>query len=219
MNHADNTLNLIDELNWLCKLIRFRKNESESKNSFTTDNGVRGISEIVELSPPDLRNEHSVYAKFVYEHELSFELRLLLILTLANHISPKVLAAEFETEKGGYTDTWLKNVRTLGGASSNGGNSWFLPSGLTYLFIVAGADWQQRLSAQQVFFSPNVLAEKGIIQLEPHYRGEPTLSGGLVMNEDWVEYLTVGLYDRDKASIKYGLPKQKVKGNEEPFIT
>jgi hypothetical protein len=193
----NNAINLEAELNWLRDVIRKRLGATSLHNSISSHNTLPPNELLEEVTSPELLTCNSRYGSFVIDNALSDQARLLLILALANHILPDRLSSLFKHfERAGH-------LRPEFGAVSGINFSGFIPSGLTYMYLVAGYDLEARLEAQQIFTEGHVLARENVLTLESHYQGEPSLSGRLIVHEHWVEHFTLEHSTVDQHSIKY----------------
>src|SRR6266404_7914295 len=95
---------------------------------------------IFTISPPDLRQSNSPYARFIQHYQFSFAERLALILSLVPHIRPQLLDVFFTKNK-----TFDRRFSEFGGVQ-HGPESDFLPTGETLVFLVAGADLETRFT-------------------------------------------------------------------------
>jgi len=197
---------LESDIAWLKQVIQFRLSENFGTSNVgdVQEKNITQVDEILPLEPDT--NVTSGYATFIRDYKLSFDERLLLILAMANHIDPSVLPFLFnKSSQNGLQPLYSLSIQQtiLLGRVEGSNADWFLPTGLTFLFIRGGKDYRQRLAAQQVFFRNSVLAEKRVVLLEPHLKGEPTLSGRLTVAEDYIDLFTVGQQSTGIHCIKY----------------
>ena len=144
------------------------------------------VSDPLTIVPPPLPPSLSPYTRFVRQHDLDPEARLLLMLALAPHVRPSILDGLFirnpVTERG---CTELGGVR----GTNHGG---FLPTGETALFLLAGDDLGRRFRAQAALAGRHVLFELGVLRLESVSPLEPACSGALLLGLDHVDAWTTG---------------------------
>lgn len=189
------------DLKWLITVISKRIRES-------TKYRLEGInapylesispSDIFQTTPPPAYAETDTpYGRFLSEVGLDAEKRLLVALTLLVHICPGLL--ETLNKDNGIQKGFPAELGLLKSTQFSG----YLPSGLTYLYAAAGYNIEERIRLQAVFFEDNVFSQNGIVILEPHFKGEPSLSGRLFMEERWVEYFILGRTDLYGKGIKY----------------
>jgi hypothetical protein len=192
-----NTKNLQADLDWLEEIIdrRFRFTFIKVYAAAPTYENKKYL-DIEEISPPNLQKEYSTYAQFVYQNELSFENRLLLILSLAPHISPNFLdrhvvgksdKVEFEKALSAYS----KNLNELGGVTSENFRG-FIPTGLTWLFLLAGHNLQKRMEILTEINENHIFIKEKIIMFNPTHPHEPVLSGAIGIDPNWLRILTIG---------------------------
>ena len=149
------------------------------------------------LSPPELEVTGSPYATFVQDQNLSAPLRFMLALSMVNHVLPELLTSELK--QGPARWDLHPEIGGVRGQNFPG----FIPTGLTFVFLIARHIIQDRIAAQRFFVDHNPLSANGIILLEPHFKGETTLSGKLTIDESWLEFF-LGFSELDRSgSIKY----------------
>jgi hypothetical protein len=126
------------------------------------------------------------YANFVQEQNLSVEERLLLILALAPHIRPafldEIIAANV-SQSGDFPQ--------IGGARGKHFRG-FIPTGETFLFLLAGTNALARIEAKKWLHSDTLLYKMKVIYLESVPAGEPISSGKITVDageiEIWVRH-------------------------------
>ncbi len=168
------------EFNWLKEVIQTRL-------SMHLEQGRHGnYSSILQVKPPDLQNDPSVYAYFVKGLGFGFEERIALALALAPHLRPALLDLfyvknpqyeRYYTEFGG-----LKGKRFSG----------FLPTGETAAFIIAGNDIAQRILCLDMFRPEHPFAQRNMLALNRTESSEPILSGMLEISEEYLNFFTTG---------------------------
>ena len=122
---------------------------------------------------------------------------LLLALALAPHIQPHFLStiiAKSLPQAGDYPE--------LGGVKDKQ-NRGFLPTGETALFLLAGNDFEQRFSMQQLLSNEHWLAQYQILYLESVPKGQPKMSGQLLLDEEFAELFTTGKINRPNLSTDF----------------
>jgi hypothetical protein len=172
-----NAKNLEKEIHWLSDVIdkRFKITFETSYSDQKKENGIRVIQ------PPGLEQKDSIYADFVMGNKLSFENRLLLILSLAPHIAPQLLDKKLPQK----TDRSGRPLSEIGGVVGDTYRG-FIPTGLTYLFLMAGYDIPARLELIEELYTKNGLIKTQIIHFSKTEPGEPLFNGTLVFNEPWL---------------------------------
>lgn len=120
---------IADELRWLEKLIDSRLNHL--KNAETDENAWA----FDENDLPDLSNKQTAYAELVNSLSLSAVDRLLLICSLAPHVSPELFTKKLRDEKSSFKILHPE----LGGYFDSTFTS-FVPTIQTAVFLLAGSD-------------------------------------------------------------------------------
>lgn len=120
-----------------------------------------------QVSPPTLDTNNSPYAQFVEHYQLGVEDRALLALTIANQIRPDYLLGLIERSRL-YPD--------LGGVSGRGFKG-FIPTGETYLFLMAGRNIFLRGLLMEYLLERSTLVKEGLVGVVNALPGEPFFSG------------------------------------------
>jgi hypothetical protein len=128
------------------------------------------------LSPPRLDEVNSVYTQFVKNHNLVFEDRLLLILTLINHIQPDFLLR---------LKVFINDYPDLGGATGQTFQG-FLPTIDTFVFLLGGRDMAKRYEALRFLQRESVLLQEEWVVCADALPGEPVFSGVVGLHPDKV---------------------------------
>jgi hypothetical protein len=160
------------------------------------------FGEITAIAPPDLAADRSEYASVVNEHELSFDERIVLILSMLPHVRPQALDTLFIRNKNldrGYTEFGGWKGRSHGG---------FLPTCETASFILAGNDLARRFEVSQLFESDHLFARKGVLRIERQGDDEPFFSGALILSADYLSRCTTGITHKPDYSI--GFPAKRI---------
>jgi hypothetical protein len=84
----------------------------------------------------------------------------------------------------------------------------FLPTGETALYLIAGENFNRRLEVQQLFGAEHLFWQKKMIWLEDMQHGEPSMHGRLVISPDYVDLLTYGVHTSPQFSISF--PAKKI---------
>ena len=153
-------------------------------------------------SPPDWEATNHPLAHFIVKNKLSEQEALLLLLSLCHHVNPN------------YFDTNLIQILPkpgdfpqLGGVRSQNSRI-FLPTGETAVFLLAGDDHEQRFEVQQLFSSDHFFAQRQILWLEDVPSGEPTMSGKIILNSEYIELFTLGKVARPRIGLNF--PAERV---------
>jgi hypothetical protein len=175
---AKNAQTLERELYWLAQVIdtRFKlyfNMECEHESIFALD-------------PPPMNEDPSVYARVVRHFQMTFQERIVLILSLVPHIRPQVLDIFF-TKNDNYD-----RIYTEFGGLKGKYHSGFLPTGETASFILAGNSIAERINILEMFRPEHFFARHNILKLDLHRGSEPVLSSGLQISEEYLMMLTRG---------------------------
>ena len=155
-----NTKNLMMDADWLDNLIM---------HSYQNDGDA-----LHEYPPPRALDSPSTYADFLTTHVASDEDRLLIVLGLATSIYPQLLEQAFQ--RAGF-----QQKQTIYGGITGKNFRGFIPTGETYLYLVAKENRAHRLDAiQRLKNSPLILS--GAVTFNDPYPGEPFMSGAIVVD-------------------------------------
>jgi hypothetical protein len=149
------------------------------------------------ITPPDLSNDESEYARVVDEHAMGFDERIVFILALIPHIRPQALDTLFVRNKNldrGYTE--------FGGWKGNN-HGGFLPTCETAAFILAGNDLARRFEVIKLFEAEHAFANAGILRVERQTGDEPFFSGALILSSETLNRCTTGLRHKPDYSINF----------------
>ena len=204
------------EFDYLQNLIAYRLHNHFPDKKDDADHNSTSFDPVNDF--PSLNKWHLPWQKFADDNNLSQkdenghykkqdELTLLLI-GIIPHIKPDLFDKVIAEKINGAVD-----FPNIGGA--RGKNSrFFLPTGETALFLIAGEDYNKRLQVQQLFGAEHIFWEKKIIWLEDMQNGEPAMHGRLIMSPDYVDLLTYGIHKSPQFSISF--PAKKIAPNK-PF--
>ncbi len=146
--------------------------------------------DIASLPPPALDGSASGYARFIQEHEVTPDQRLVVLLALIPHVRPQLLDV-----------LWTRNEATQRAFTEFGGHEGvshgaFIPTGETALFLLAGDDLAARFAAMRLFEGDQFLASRDVLHLAPVAPGEPLLDGVLTLAREYLHRFTTGLERR-----------------------
>lgn len=79
----------------------------------------------------------------------------------------------------------------------------FLPTGETALFLLSGEDLDERFKIQALFSPDHWFSRKHILYLAKPENDEPPLSGQLVLDEEFVEKITIGKVSKPRFSSEF----------------
>lgn len=168
--------------------------QTEGLDGLTTPNGedeawsrVYTSGNLFHLKPPQLLEEGSNYARFVYENQLSMADRLLLALAICPHLSPELLD-RLLVIKNGPGERHLSEIGGVIGDNFRG----FVPTGITWQFLLAGYDIETKLVLHRHLGASNFLLREKIIRFGEGKSFEPILNGPILIDELWLRTLWVG---------------------------
>ena len=166
------------ELQYLDKFIR-------SRVAAETEKGAH-VLHINEPKMPPYTQWELPLGQFASDNKLEPDEARLLLIGLAHNIQPDLFQTAIENT--------LKNggeFPKIGG--TNGKNfRGFLPTGDTALFLLGEGDWKKRLEIQQLFAADHLFATKKILWLEDVPQGEPTMSGKIILSQEYIEQFMQG---------------------------
>lgn len=175
---TSNAEDLQRELNWFREILKTRSLINAKKECKYKD--------VTEIIPPYYNGSTSEFALFIKRHELGFEERFLIILALTPHIKPELL--DLFLVKNENTNQIYTEFGGLKGITHKG----FLPTGETAMFILAGNNLERRFRLQKAFDSTEILAQENILWLEETEKGEPSLSGALLVSREVMDLFIFG---------------------------
>lgn len=110
----------------------------------------------------------------------------IILLALAPHITPGLFEPIIQhyLPNGG-------DFPQLGGVKGTNYRS-MIPTGETALFLLAGEDLEARLRINQLFSVDHFFHQDGILYLESVKEGEPAISGKIILQQEWIDILTMG---------------------------
>ena len=183
-----------EEPGWFEKIFSENLNKGNEQQAENTGTAAAGFST---AAPPDLAQDHSVYAEFVNYYRLSSEERLILMLAIIPHIQPHLLDVFFSDNKAlgrGYTE--------FGGVKGNR-HSGFIPTIETALFLLAGNDLARRFRLYRLFDPDHVFVAHQIIAIEQGGGSEPFYSSSLHLTEEYVDFFTTGHIRKPQFSMEF----------------
>ena len=139
-----------------------------------------------DLPPPSLESCRSPYSRFLSQHCLTPAERAVLLLALALHLRPQlldVLCTRNETTNRGFSEF---------GGVQGAGQSTFLPTGETAVFLLAGDDLAGRLAAACLLDADQKLSRLDVLQMACASPGESVLSGALRLSHRFLGLITRG---------------------------
>ncbi len=180
---------ILKELNWLGDVLTTRIHLH-----FGHD---QSIKDVYAIQPPETTADNSFYSEYIRQHALGFAERVVLILALAPHVKPDFFDLLFNDvlrEQGDFPQ--IGGVR---GKHYRG----FLPTGETALFLLAGADIEQRFKLQILFDVDHFFHKNQILSLAEGTDHEPLMSGRLIIETEYIELFTIGKVSRPRLSASF----------------
>jgi hypothetical protein len=175
---TSNVADIERELQWFKDVLKTRSLINSEKESLYQD--------VFDVHPPHYNGSISGYARFLNEHHLNFEERFLLVLAMVPHVKPELLDIFMQKNKN------TQQVYTEFGGHKGKNHNGFLPTGETFMFILAGNDLQRRFSLYRILGSDHVFSKERILWFEPVEPGEPFLNGALVISREVLDLFTTG---------------------------
>lgn len=148
--------------------------------------------------------DNTPFAAFVKHHNPSEYEMIVLLTALVPHLVP------------GFFDGLIQRFLPQGGEFPEFGgvkgthHRGTLPTGETAMFLLAGTDPAARMRMLTLFDQGAFLFKHGIVSLEAPGRGDPVLSGRLILEPEFAEVFTTG---------KVGLPQLSVNFPAEHITT
>jgi AAA+ superfamily predicted ATPase len=185
MEQKLNTTNLKIAISWLqdildaCLQLHFEKGNPDEVGAF------------------EFVTDESHIARFIADHNPSFEEFMVLMIVLIPHVQLDFFSKAIAGYLPGGGD--FPEFGGVKGTNHRG----ILPTGETAQFILAGEDLEKRLEVQRMLGPEHWFSKKHILWLEPVHEGEPAMSGRLVMNPELVEQLTLGTVSKPRFSMDF----------------
>lgn len=198
-----------EEQGWFEKIFSENTQKGNEQPAENVRTAAAGISI---AAPPDLTQDHSVYAEFVNYYRLSIEERLILMLAIIPHIQPHLLDVFFSVNKAlgrGYTE--------FGGVKGNH-HSGFIPTIETALFILAGNDLAHRFRLYRFFDPDHVFTAHQIIMIEQGGGNEPFYSSPIHLTEEYVDFFTTGDIRKPQFSMEFPAKQLTTRMNWEDLV-
>lgn len=176
----NNAKDIEAELSWFRKVLEVRSKINGKEDC--------GYKDVYRIEPPCLQQSQSVFASFIKDRNFGFEERFLLILAIVPHIRPALLdmfIVKNEATRHVYTE--------FGGRMGKSHNG-FIPTGETAMFILASNNLERRFSILRAFDASHTFSRENLLKLDDVERGEPMLSGALLISKEILELFTTGEY-------------------------
>jgi hypothetical protein len=171
MTGINQWIEIHNEAEWLKRVL--------IKRSELTGNVYNGVAAI---APPEIKNPESEYGKLILKNNFGFVERVVLILTLAPYVSPKLM------------DIFLnKDMLLTGwGGRITKDNQYFLPTVETLIYVLAGKELKKRFELLGVFEHDHVFYKDNLLSREAPLSQEPELSGTLTPSQDLIDLVLRG---------------------------
>ncbi len=179
---AANAISLQHEIHWFSKVMALR-----IQLYF-----VQGaeLSDIYQLTPPDLSLDDSIFACAVKHYQLTFDERIVLILAIIPHVNPQALDSLFSLNAN--FDRCYAEFGGRQGTNHKG----FLPTGETAAFILSGDDLHKRFELMAIFDDKHLFSQHNILTFEHHSQGEPFFSSSLDISNEFLNKFTTGITEK-----------------------
>lgn len=146
---------------------------------------------------PVLKSGESVFTDFIIKNKLDFNESVILLLSIVPHILPDFLnkiVFSFYPNGGDFPE--------FGGVKGKNHRG-VLPTGETVLYILAGNDLEKRAGVARLFDEDHLFARKNILYLDSVEKGEPRMSGKLILEPDYVDLFTSGKITKPRLSADF----------------
>lgn len=182
-------LNIEKAIKFLGQLIEIRL-----QNFFEKGNSNKKLAKTLF---PKFKNDQSEFYKFIAQQKLTPEELVVLMLALIPHLDPSFLGKIIAKSLSGPSD-----FIEIGGVKS-ADQRYFLPTGETALFLLAGNDLAQKAKFRRLLSSNHFFSKQGIIHLEKVKSGTPKSTGQLILDEEYVELFVLGKKNLPKLSVDF----------------
>lgn len=183
--------NLLYALEFLETIIRRRTSADLSKEGTHPANPG-------EVPLPSFSSEdNSPFTEFIFNNRLTTDELVVLMLSLTPHLYPHfydAIISEYLPQGGDFP--------AFGGVKGSNHRG-TIPTGETALYILAGNDLERRFQVQQLFAEEHFFARQNVLSLETVKRGEPPMSGRIILDEDFVDLFTIGRQSIPKLSTNF----------------
>ncbi len=153
--------------------------------------------DIMDVEPPDLSPDGSVYASVVNYYRMNFSERVVLLLALAPHLQPHLLDVFFV--KNADYDRGFTEFGGIKGQNHGG----FIPTGETAAFILAPNHLENRFLLLDIFSEDHFFKKSNILSLVHPQANEPFLSGVISISGEYLSHFTRGESHKPDFSINF----------------
>lgn len=177
----NNAATMEAEIDWVAAVM-----DARLEQYFSADEDPKHDTDVRDVIPPIHDPDDSNYARFLAEHAMGFDERVVLAMALMPHVRPQAL------------DLFFIQNKTLGRAYTEFGgwagktHSGFLPTCETVCFVLAGRDLTRRLEVLELFDEDHYFRKQAILQIEHPENAEPFCSGALQVTNETLNLLTTG---------------------------
>jgi hypothetical protein len=156
---------------------------------------------------PAYKDWYLPLATFIRQNKLTQDDALLLLIGIIPLVEPGLFDQYIDQTLAEVVPDYKGEFPRIGG--SRGKNSrFFLPTGETALFLIAGDDIDKRLQVQQLFGAEHTFWEKKVMWLEDMQNGEPPMHGRLIISPDYADLFVYGKHTSPQFSINF--PAKKI---------
>ena len=135
---------------------------------------------------PGLQHWQLPIKDFIRQYGLSRIESQLLLVAIAPHVQPDLFDHAIESTLKGSGD--FPKIGGVRGKNFRG----FLPTGQTVLFLAGADNWKSSQEVIQLFWSDHLFVRKKILWLEDLQPGEPSMSGRIIISQDYIETFIFG---------------------------
>jgi hypothetical protein len=173
---------LTGELEWFAKVL-----DTRFKLHFGQPDNYHHVNDVPMPEIPAAADGN--YARFVQEHHLTREERLLLLLALCPHVKPELLDPLFVVNSVNN-----RYFSSFGGVPTTAPNP-FLPTGETALWLLSDHDLERRFEVQNLLSPQHFFFSDQILRLEPQPGAGSLMGAQLMVSEQWFAVLCKGRAD------------------------
>ncbi|QHS63700.1 ATP-binding protein [Chitinophaga agri] len=158
---------------------------------FGPENNVIPVIPDPDLTPGTSWTDAPI-VKFINENQLDKEAQLLLVMAIAPHVNAvffEEVINEFLVDKGDFP-----LIGCVKGTQFRG----LLPTGDTFLFLLAGTDLSGRIEKMAYFSESHVFAKRHVLWLDKPEQGEPVMSGKIVLSQEYIDLFLTGSYAKPR---------------------
>ncbi len=151
----------------------------------------------VEPGNYSFNGDNSELGEFCLNNQISGDELVVLFLALVPHFMPDFFSkviGEYLPKGGDFPE--------FGGVKGKNHRG-ILPTGETVLFVLAGKDFEKRMEVSKMFEDKHLFARKNLVFIESVGKGEPRMSGRLIIDEEYVDLFTSGKISKPKLSADF----------------